>query len=120
MTHWTPPNRGVTSDLKSVPHGGSSFPLMGTTMGTQFRTAPTDGGTLVRRSGLAKSGDPTSGGKANRRNVPLGERGGCCGGVQVKRIYVNEPIASATGRNVYRMPSAFSAADNFRSEARRS
>lgn len=113
MAHWTPPNRGVTTALTSIPTG-SSFPLMGDEM-RRVSTASTDGGTLVSRSGMSKSG-PAPGGKANRRNV-LMERGGPCGGIQVKRVYRDD---SATGRNVYTLPSAFSTGGEFRSAAHRS
>jgi hypothetical protein len=113
MAHWTPPNRGVTSALTSIPTG-SSFPLMGDTM-RHVNTVGTDGGTLVPRTGMSKSGNPTAGGKANRRNV-LAERGGPCGGIQVQRVYQSEP---ATGRNVYTLPSAFGTGSEFRSGSQR-
>lgn len=113
MAHWTPPNRGVTSALTSIPTG-SAFPLMGDTM-QHVTSASTDGGTLVPRTGMAKSRNPTAGGKANRRNV-LAERGGPCGGIQVQRVYRDEPT---TGRNVYTLPSAFGTGSEFRSAARR-
>jgi hypothetical protein len=116
MAHWTPPNRGVTSALRTIPTG-SSFPLMGTAM-AHPGTGSTDGGTLVPRTGMAKSGDPTAGGKANRRNI-LAERGGPCGGIQVNRHYTGEASAEATTRNVYRLRSAFGAGPEFRSGAGR-
>jgi hypothetical protein len=113
MTHWTPPNRGVTSDLTSIPTG-SSFPLMGDSM-RHANTASTDGGTLVPRTGMSKSGNPAATGKAVRRNVPA-ERGGPCGGIQVKRIYDANP---AIGRSVYTLPSAFGVDSEFRAASRR-
>lgn len=103
MTYWTPPNRGVTSALTSIPHT-SAFPLMGETS-AHPSTGSTDGGTLVRRSGNAKSGT-AMGGKADRRNV-LAEGGGPAGGVRVMRCYTNEAAAENTGRSVRAMPSAF-------------
>jgi stage V sporulation protein SpoVS len=90
---------------------------MGTAM-AHPGTGSTDGGTLVPRTGMAKSGDPTAGGKANRRNI-LAERGGPCGGIQVNRHYTGEASAEATTRNVYRLRSAFGAGPEFRSGAGR-
>lgn len=113
MTHWTPPNRGVTSDLKAMPTT-SAFPLMGQSMGTQFCVASTDGGTLVSRSGMSKGVNPTAGGKAIRRNLP--ESAAPAGGVRVNRVYTNDPLAAKNGRNVYQVPAVFGESSNFRSE----
>lgn len=116
MAHWTPPNRGVNSALRTIP-SGSSFPLMGTTM-AHPSTGSTEGGTLVPRTGNAKAGNPAAGGKANRSNV-LMERGGPSGGVQVARRYTGEAASEATTRSVYQLPSAFGCGPEFRSGANR-
>lgn len=115
MPHWTPPNRGVSQPLTHLPSGGAT--PTGPSMGMQFRVAPTDGGTSVPRTGLSKSADPAGGGKGDRRNVPLGERSGPHGAVQVRRVFTNHPAAASTGRSVRRLPSAFGPQENFCSEA---
>lgn len=115
MAHWTPPNRGVTSDLKSIPTGGS-FPTMGDEA-CRPNIGSTEGGTLVSRSPMSK-GQPDWGTKGNR-TVTRASSSGQLGGVKVARVYTNEPIAGATGRNVRLLPSAKGFPGEFRAAADR-
>jgi hypothetical protein len=110
--HWSPPNRGKETALRTPPLNQGEFPTMGCETAHACVVHPTNGethGSMIK----SMSQDPSAGPHEHRRNVALGsDMYGPAGRVQVTRAYA-DPTSS--GKAMRKMPSAMGPQDNFRS-----
>ncbi|APC46311.1 hypothetical protein HWB05_gp049 [Streptomyces phage BRock] len=96
--------------MASNEYGSGSFPTMGTSAAQLSNVAKPLRGRLVAKGGPKGGAYPESN-KANRSNVL--ERQGATLHPVMSHVQQNNPEASATGRNVYTVPSVSSKVGNF-------
>jgi len=103
--------------IASAEHANSPRKYVGQTTG--FQAVPAERGTLIGKKNK-QAGDPTAGGKANRKNVLVNnssasERMGARYSTSVKFPKGTEPAAGPTMANAKTVPSVMGQSGNFES-----
>ena len=103
--------------IASAEHANSPRKYVGQTTG--FQAVPAERGTLIGKKNK-QAGDPTAGGKANRKNVLVNnssasERMGARYSTSVKFPKGTEPAAGQTMANAKTVPSVMGQSGNFES-----
>ena len=101
--------------ISSAEHANSPRKYVGQTTG--FQAVPAERGTLIGKKNK-QAGDPTAGGKANRKNVLVNnssasERMGARYSTSVKFPKGTEPAAGPTMANAKTVPSVMGQSGNF-------